>query len=674
MKDTVLNINGDIVALFVSMKKFFFLIAMVFAIATAHAQENEGHDCASGKAHRFMSQSNRLASVNAARGADQYDIHYYDINLEVSNTATTVSGDVRFDGIVISASMDTFWFELKDNMNIDSVYLNGQKQANFIRTNNVVLLPLTTSFANQQPVSVRVWYDGTATQAGFFSGLSTAFSPTWGVNVSWTLSEPFGAPDWLPCKQDLWDKIDSIDFNGITTNPNKVGSIGLLTGTTSLPGNKTRYEWKTRYPTAFYLIAFAVTDYAEYISYAKPTIMQGDSIMMQHWVYNATNSSNIAAVDFYRSQLDATNNMMEVFSNLFGIYPFWQEKYGHMQSAMGGGMEHQTMSTMGGFGQDLTAHELIHQWFGDYITCATWSDIWLNEGFASYGEYLYRQYGVGQASADQWLASAQSSGARPTGSVYVPAGSSVSRIFNGNLTYKKAGAVLHMLRWEMGDDSTFFNGIADYIAAKAFDVSTTAEFIQILETSSGQSLQAFFDDWIYGEGFPSYEVTWNQIDSTVFVSVSQTTTSPVTPLFSTKVPVRILTANNAQVLRVDPTAGVNRFQVNGTVTSVQLDPRNILIKGSSTIRRDQAIGLSVAGLNAFNVKVYPNPVDGDLFITANEDDFTLQIMDIQGRTLETFVSEGSELQIQTNLYPAGLYLIKLTNKAGFTRIERVMIR
>lgn len=657
------------------MKKILSLLMISFTVITSNAQEHETHDCATGKAQRFSSRNNQNLRVNAARGADQYDIHYYDINLEVSNTSTTVSGDVRFDGSVISASMDTFWFELKDNMNIDSIYLNGSKRINFIRTNHVVLIPLTTSIAYQQPVSVRVWYDGTATQAGFFSGLSTAFSPTWGVNVSWTLSEPFGAPDWLPSKQDLWDKIDSIDFNGIATNPNKVGSIGLLTGTTALPGNKTRYEWKTRYPTAFYLIAFSVTDYAEYINYAKPSVMAGDSILMQHWVYNATNSSNVAAVDLYRSQLDATNAMMEVFCNLFGIYPFWEEKYGHMQSAMGGGMEHQTMSTMGGFGQDLTAHELIHQWFGDYITCATWSDIWLNEGFASYGEYLFRQYGVSQTSANQWLASAQSSGARPTGSVYVPAGSSVSRIFNGNLTYKKAGAVLHMLRWEMGDDSTFFKGIADYIAAKAFDVSTTDEFIQILEASSGQNLQAFFDEWIYGEGFPSYDVKWNQIDSTVFVEVSQTTTSAITPLFSTTVPVRFISGNNVQMLRVDPSIGVNSFQVNNPVTSAQVDPTNILIRGNATIQRDQSIGLSVARLNTFKPKIYPNPVAGDLFITSNEPGFTLQIMDLQGRAVAFFETESTILQINASIFPAGTYVAKLIDKRnGFSRIERIVIQ
>lgn len=657
------------------MKELLSLLLIVPAITVTHAQELDAHDCASGKAHSFSSQANQSFRVNAARGADQYDIHYYDINLEVSNTTTTVSGDVRFDGTVISASMDTFWFELKDNMNIDSIYLNGSKRNVFLRNNNVVLVPLATSLANQQPVSIRVWYDGTATQAGFFSGLSTSFSPTWGVNVSWTLSEPFSAPDWLPCKQDLWDKIDSVDFNGIATNPNKVGSIGLLTGTTPLPGNKTRFEWKTRYPTAFYLIAFAVTDYAEYISYAKPTVMQGDSIMIQHWVYNATNSSNVAAVDLYRSQLDATNDMMEVFSNLFGLYPFWEEKYGHMQSAMGGGMEHQTMSTMGGFGQDLTAHELIHQWFGDYITCATWSDIWLNEGFASYGEYLFREFGVSQTSANQWLASAQSSGARPTGSVYVPAGSSVSRIFNGNLTYKKAGAVLHMLRWEMGDDSTFFKGISDYIAAKAFDVSTTDELIQILEASSGQSLQGFFDEWIYGEGFPSYDVKWNQIDSTVFVEVNQTTTSALTPMFSTKVPIRLMIGANTQMLRVDPTIGVNRFQVNGTVTTAQVDPTNILIRGTSTIQREQSIGLSASDISQFTTRIYPNPTAGDLTIEANEEGFSLELMDLRGRLVAGFETETAIMRINTAPYPAGIYLAKLKNKRfGTSRTERIVIK
>lgn len=658
------------------MKFIISSFLLVLGVLSVAAQTEHEHDCAYTKSQFAESRMNANQRISAVRGGDQYDIHFYDITLEVSNTATSVNGNVFIEGTVISAGMDTFWFELKDNLTIDSVYVNGIKRNTIIRQNNVVLVPLPATIPQQETVNTRIWYGGVAQQAGFFSGLSTGFSNTWGVNVSWTLSEPFSAPDWLPCKQDLWDKIDSINFNGIATNPNKVGSLGLLTSIVPMAGNKTRFEWKTRYPTAFYLIAFAVTNYAEYISYAKPAALAGDSILIQHWVYNATNSSNVSAVNFYKNQLDATNDMMDVFSDLFGLYPFWEEKYGHMQSAMGGGMEHQTMSTMGGFGQDLTAHELIHQWFGDYITCATWSDIWLNEGFASYGEYLYRQFGVSQSSADSWMTSAHNSARQPTGSVYVPAGSSVNRIFSGSLTYKKGGSVMHMLRWEMENDSLFFKGLNDYLVAKANDVSTTDELRQILETSSGLTLQPFFEDWVYGEGFPTYNVRWNQIDSTVFVEVNQTTSSPVTPLFRNKVPVRLVIGGTTRTLRVDPTQGVNRFQVSGNVTAAQLDPSNIILKGTtSSISRNTNLGLSVADLEILSFKLYPNPASDFAVVETTLEQFELRLMDIQGRELQRLHSEAGKMTLPTASLQPGIYLVQLFDLNGnASKMERLVVR
>lgn len=646
------------------MKKYFYALLALTIPFFSHAQSESHLHCAHVKSAAFQSVGLPQLRINAARGGDLYDIHFYDIELEVSNTTTYVDGNVLIASQVTSAGMDTFWFELKDNMTIDSVYVNGARRLVIDRLNNVVRVPLAQKIPQGEEVRARIWYKGTATQAGFFSGLSTAASTTWGVNVSWTLSEPFSAPDWLPCKQDLWDKIDSVNFNGIATNPNKVGSNGLLTAVTTLPNNKSKFAWKTRYPMAFYLIAFSVTNYVDYTTFAKPTRLPGDSIRVQHWVYNANNSSNVSALNTFRQQLDATNDMIEVFSNLFILYPFWQEKYGHMQAPLGGGMEHQTMSTMGGFGQDLTAHELIHQWFGDYVTCATWSDIWLNEGFASYGEYLYRQFGVSQSSADTWMQSAQGSARQNTGSVYVPAGSGVSRIFSSNLSYKKGAAVLHMLRWQIGNDSLFFGGIVDYLNQKANDVATTDELRTILEAYTNQSLAAFFNEWVYGEGFPTYTVNWNQVDSTLYVEVNQTTTSALTPRFSTLVPVRLAIGGQFTTLRIDPTAGVNRFQVNGTVTNAQLDPTSILLKGTaSSIRRVSTLGVSVAEEQLLVAKLYPNPTTDKLFIETEEQQVVLTIYDLQGRMIFEQKLEDSKNQVSLSSLPAGIYQVLLKSNA-----------
>jgi aminopeptidase N len=622
------------------MKKLSLLPLFLGFFFTAQAQFHE-HNCADAKAQQLQ-RSWQNARLSAVPGADTYDIHFYHINLNVSNTSRTLGGNVRFDALVTQLPLDTFWFELRDFMQIDSVLINGVNRP-IIRANHVVRIPLAEPLAVGQNVSCQVFYNGTPPSGGFFSGVSN------NNGVTWTLSEPFSAPDWLPCKQDLSDKIDSSWFFATTNAGTKVGSNGLLTQVVTLPNNKVRYEWKTRYKMAFYLIAFAVADYEEYLNYAHPSQMNGDSILIQNYIYTGSLGQN-------KTGLDRTPDMVEFFSDRFILYPFHEEKYGHMQANLGGGMEHQTMSTMGGFGQDLTAHELGHQWFGDYVTCASWSDIWVNEGWASYTEYLYRQH-LSQSSADSWLVSAHNTSRNATtGSVYVPAGASVNRIFNGTLSYKKAGSVLHMLRYVLGD-SLFFAGANALLNQKANDVASTEDVKQIFEQVSQQSLTRFFDDWIYGEGFPSYQIEWNQRDSMLYVVVNQTTTSPTTPQFATPLPLRITVNGQQQFLRLDPTQ-VNVFQINGTMTGILLDPTNIILKGTSSISRNTSLGLSIANLPWPDVKIYPNPVQGELNLELDRN-ATFELIDAQGRKVfegEAFI--GKQQLILPDLAP-GLYVLQL---------------
>lgn len=640
------------------MKHFFILLAFLASTFSLQAQYADmDSECSVGKIAAF-SRATAQARVSANRGIDTYDIHFYHINLNVSNTSRGLGGDVRFAATVTSTALDTFWFELKDFMTIDSVLINGTKFTNLIRLNDVVRVPLNDVIMQGQNVSCHVFYNGTPPAGGFFSGVSN------NNNVTWTLSEPFSAPDWLPCKQDLWDKIDSVWFFATTNAGTKVGSNGLLTNVVTLPNNKVRYEWKTNYKMAFYLIAFAVANYEEYVNYAYPSQLPGDSVYIQHYIYAGSLAQN-------KVGLDRTPAMLEHYSDKFILYPFHEEKYGHMQANLGGGMEHQTMSTMGGFSQDLTAHELAHMWFGDHVTCATWSDIWLNESWASYLEYIYRET-ISQTTADSWLASAQSSARNsPTGSVYVPAGASVNRIFSSSLSYKKGASVLHMLRYVMGD-SLFFQAAQEYLNVKGDTVSTTNEFKAIFEQVSGMNLQSFFNEWIFGEGFPTYTVRWNQIGQTLFVEVAQST-SGATPSFSIPIPIRFsLAGQGVQNLRVDPTIGVNAFNVTGTIPAITLDPTNIILKGTSTISRNTNLGVSVETLSWSKLKIYPNPNEGR-FTVESDRAAVYELRDLQGRLLQNGnISIGSQ-ELSTSALKAGVYLLQL-NDGNSSRSERLVIR
>lgn len=655
----------------------FLAILALFSciISPATGQHNEpDHACASVKARTAGGWMAAARLQRANRGSDTYDIHYYRVELEVSNTTTALGGKVRFDSKVLSAEMDTFWFEFNDNNTIDSLRINGQRMLNYTRQNNVVRIPLNATLPSQASVSFEVWYSATPTSSGFFSGVSNAASPTWGAQVTWTLSEPFGAIDWLPCKQDLWDKIDSVDFYGTTTNPNKVASNGILTQVLPLAGNKTRYHWKTRLPMAFYLIAFSVTDYVEYLTYARPAALAPDSILVQHWVYNRTNANNQTTLNYWRPNLDATDDMIERFSGVWGLYPFWEEKYGHMMAPLGGGMEHQTMSTMGSFGQDLTSHELAHQWFGDFVTCASWSDIWLNEGFASYGEYVYRELAFGRANADGWMVNTQNSGLQPTGSVYVPAGSGSNRIFNSNLSYKKAAAVIHMLRWEIGNDSLFFAALRHFLSIKGNDVSTTDEFRSIVDAFTQVPLSSFTQQWIYGEGYPSYTIRWNQVDSTIYVWPDQTTTSITTPFFGITLPIQVTSGGVNRMLRVDPSAGVNRFAIGpATVTAVTLDPGNLLLKGPSSVQRLNSLGTGIATVGQEKLVLYPNPATDRVTITGMNGPFDWGLYSTSGQRVAGGNAQGAEVTVHLGGIAAGLYTLRCSGPDGTTGTSKLVL-
>jgi hypothetical protein len=352
-----------------------------------------------------------------------------------------------------------------------------------------------------------------------------------------------------------------------------------------------------------------------------------------------------------------------------------------MMAPLGGGMEHQTMSTMGNFGMDLIAHELAHQWFGDMVTCATWNDIWLNEGWASYGEYLHRQYVISQASASDWMTNTHNSArSATTGSVYVPASgiTNVNRIFSSSLSYKKGAAVLHMLRNEIDNDSLFFGGVRQYLNAKRHSVATTDEFRQIMEQYTGAPLADFFQDWVYGEGHPTYNVRWNWRDSVLWVQTSQTTSAPtVTPVFRNQLPLGLVTSGPGQaptLIQIEPALGLQRIWIPRQVVSMSLDPNNAILKGTaSSITRLSTLGAGLEDDPGQDwLQCYPNPSQGPLNVhlaLASK----LILRDMTGKLVWQGQGEEGWNRLDAVTAP-GTYLLEAVSINGTRLIRRVSLR
>ncbi len=586
----------------------------------------------------------KMAAVSSVF-TDAYDLKYNRFRWTVDPAVKYISGSVTSYFEPVGADMDTLYFDLSDSMTVDSVKYHGNA-INFAHLSGELLrlvFPGTISLGTLDSVSV--WYHGAPVGTGFGSFIQDQHA---GTPIIWTLSEPYGGKDWMPCKNGITDKIDSLDMYVTTPAGNKVAGNGVLVEVIPGTGENT-YHWRHRYPVATYLIAFAVTNYVEYSDWVP---YGGDTLEILNYVF-PEDSANFAA--FTPEQIGS----LQLYDSLFGMYPFQNEKYGHAQFGWGGGMEHQTMSFVINPDFELGAHELAHQWFGDKVTCGSWQDIWLNESWATYCSGLCYEFGLGTFPWMDFKRFRRDFAISvPGGSVWCNDTSSVNRIFDGRLSYTKGAMVLHQLRWLIGD-SAFFQGVRNYLAdpALAYSFVRTDDFQQHLEASSGRSLSGYFADWIYGEGYPSYTVVWSQTGNTVIVELSQTTSVPGSvPFFALPVPIRFHGAGQTTTLVFDNTTNGQIFTANlpFAVDSIVFDPEIWLLANQSVIAAIEN-DVTMAGL-----EVFPNPANGFVNIRGQHME-TAELLDLAGRSLlksELRAGVGTQ-RLDLPAVPAGIYLLRV---------------
>ncbi|GAB3262644.1 M1 family aminopeptidase [Larkinella harenae] len=573
----------------------------------AHAQEpDEGvAACQHTRLNYFgsLAKSNRSARMQYP-GDASIDIKYYKLDLAITHTPNYLRGAVTIGLTAITNNLSRFYLDLSDNMKVDSVKTGAQKLA-FSQQNNQLTLTPVQPMNQGQLFSVTVFYQGTPGA----TGMGSFVFDTHGAQnqpVIWSLSEPYGARDWFPCKDTPADKADSSDV-WITASKQFVSvSNGKLEQVIDHADSTRTYRWRNRYPIANYLISLAMSNYVLYEDTYRSAA--GDSMPVTHYIYPEALTANM------RRMLDETLPMLAVFTDYFGPYPFLKEKYGHAQFGWGGGMEHQTISSMGAFNTDIIAHELAHQWFGDKITCRTWEHIWLNEGFASYAELLYREATGGATSFRSYVNAYMLLARRARGTLYVEDITNVSNIFDSNRTYYKGAVVLHMLRGIVGDQK-FKEIMRTYAASElAYGTATTEDFAAIASKVYGQSLDYFFKQWIYGESYPTYRVRWsggavaglNDMYK-VQLRLEQTTNTNNPAFFTMPVPVRIRTSRGDTLLTVLNNRADQTFEltIKGAPEEVTLDPDNWILKQVEVTEVITALNDPVS---ANQLTVLPNPV------------------------------------------------------------------
>lgn len=578
---------------------------------------------------------------------DNYDVTWQELNIAIDPAVSFIEGFVKTRLTAKFSGVNQIVFDFAASMTVDSVTGFNTSLPFTAGPFDKIEITLPQALQSGEQVELTVYYRGNPQTNGLGSFVQETHNS---VPVIWTLSEPYGAKEWWPCKQSLNDKIDSIDIVIRTPDIYRAGANGLLIDSIASSGEIT-WHWKHRYPIPAYLVAFGVTNYVTF-SYYSP-MPGGDSLEILNYVY--PENEMIA-----RLGTMVTDDLMVLFNQLFITYPYATEKYGHMQFGFGGGMEHTTMSSMGGWSYDLIAHELAHQWFGNYITCKSWKDIWLNEGFATYLVGLSYNNLSPQLYWPLWKESVKGHVlSAPDGSVWVDDTTNIGRIFDGRLSYSKGSMLLHMLRWIIGDDA-FFDGVNNYLEDPNLrhGYAETSDLKYHLEQASGRNLTYFFNDWYTGQGYPRYTLTWGQDPSGLLhVNLSQQPTHPSVNFFELPVPVKFYGQGMDTTLVFDNQNNVQYFfaQLPFQVDSLEFDPEDWILA-----ELDTAL-LSIGSNSADKViKVFPNPVTDAVFVSVPETNgaVELKVHDAFGRTVQVLsLPWQSMIRIDVSALPGGVYWI-----------------
>lgn len=315
------------------------------------------------------------------------NVVYYKLYLNITYDPDYLTGEVSINSRSLANNLSEVFYDLSNNLTIDSV-VSGNQRLLFSHLMDRVNISLASSVNSGDNIPLTIYYRGVPVPTGFGSFIFGSHNNEPSV---WNLSEPFGSSDWFPCKNVPSDKADSSDVWLRCADNLTAVSNGILKNVENNSDGTHTFKWHNSYPIANYLISLAISNYDQYNSFFRYSL--NDSMPVVNYIY----PENLESL---KPQLDKTNYMLELFSSKFGLYPFISEKYGHAEFGRNAGMEHQTISSMGAFFDNIIAHELTHQWFGDKITCRNWENIWLNEGFATYGEAIYQENTFGKSAYD----------------------------------------------------------------------------------------------------------------------------------------------------------------------------------------------------------------------------------------------------------------------------------
>lgn len=656
------------------MKKLILTLVVFLTLLNLSFSQDEGKrgsEVCSMKKSKITHPENFFQdSPNTPRHS--YDVLNYKLNVDLYNCYFSPYTKAFSASNIITFRVDSTLNNIKLNatntsLAIDSVRLMSGTALTYTHVSNILTVNLDRTYNVGEIVNVKINYRHlNVTDVSFYNSGSTGYV--------FTDAEPEGARGWFPCWDRPSDKA-TVDITAkvpLSLNV-RLGSNGRLNDST-ITGDSLFYHWISRDPMSTYLVVMtSKAGYTINIVYWHPPTHPLDSIPLRLYSPTTANSSAIAAI---------LPTATTYFSNSYGEMPFEKNGFCYVPNSAGftwGGMENQTLTTINSWNENTTLHEYAHQWFGDMITCASWSNIWLNEGFATWSESYWAERTGGYTAYKNMILTDASSylSGNPGWAISVPSWDvttpNANTLFNFAITYCKGSCVLHLLRYTLGD-SLFFAGMKSYATDTAnfkLKNATIPEFFAKMGSVANQDLTWFYNAWIYQPNHPLYQNTYNfanlgggqwRINFMAKQTQSGFFPIPIMLKFSfasgADTTVKVMNSVNNQSYS---------YFFNRQPTAVVFDPNNeIVIKTASLIMGADENITSVP--SAFELKQnYPNPfnpVTNIEFDIPKNSNVKITVFDNAGKEVAVLVNEFKQAGKYSKSYNAmnlasGVYFYKI---------------
>ncbi|OGU60441.1 MAG: hypothetical protein A2X64_06000 [Ignavibacteria bacterium GWF2_33_9] len=516
--------------------------------------------------------------------------------------------------------------------------------------------------------------------------------------IAYTMSEPQDARKWMPCNDNPFDKAY---FKLKMKVPKRfnVAANGILKSANTID-DSTYYSFEPEFQMPTYLVSFNASNFKQVTDYYKKVTDTTQMVPIDYYVWEQDWTSDTTNGGAYNAEYSFRNvpKMMELYSKIFGEYPY--EKYGmvSVQPFSFGGMEHTTMTTINrswlrGYNETGIAHELAHQWLGDLITCATWADLWINEGGATWSEALWIESYTNSFEYEAYMGRVADKYFQNEVLYEIPIyGVPVNSMFSNPiylLEYNKASWVYHMLREQLGD-SLFFPALQNILNKFKFQSLETIDFANALEEflpNSPINFYVFLDQWIMKAGHPvlklhSTTYDWGKGNSKVNIQIEQVQEGLQIPyVFNTQI--EFLFFKNSQLIGTQTDVLFKGLQ--DFTFYLDFYPDSIAINRNKLLCQIQENILSVNSTDNFNIqsaKLFPNPISkgntATFQLQSKSDIMTkVEVIDLFGKsvliTFDDILPAGNyDINIPTNKFSSGTYFVRTTQGEN-TFVQKLIV-